>query len=293
MNKKTKILAYAALIFVVLTWGISPVIGKYMLGFYSPGMKRLLDAVFATAALGTIAGKQLKRVDAGTLKFSLFVGLCFSLAMLFEGVALNYTTPAKSTFYGNVSCITVPVFAAVFTRKLPRAGKIIAGFVCLLGFGVIVFGDTVSGGLPSFSMGDGLTLVSGIFYGITNAAVGTWGKNKNSLVLTFLEFCVTVPMCVLYVLCFEEVAFSWALRDLAIVAAAAVLVQGLCWLLRNFAMRHIEPGFAAIIISFSTVVSGVVSVLTGMDTFSWSLAIGGGICVIAAIVSGLSGAGEK
>ena len=293
MNKKTKILAYAALIFVVLTWGISPVIGKYMLGFYSPGMKRLLDAVFATAALGAIAGKQLKRVDADTLKFSLFVGLCFSLAMLFEGVALNYTTPAKSTFYGNVSCITVPVFAAVFTRKLPRVGKIIAGFVCLLGFGVIVFGDTVSGGLPSFSMGDGLTLVSGIFYGITNAAVGTWGKNKNSLVLTFLEFCVTVPMCVLYVLCFEEVAFSWALRDLAIVAAAAVLVQGLCWLLRNFAMRHIEPGFAAIIISFSTVVSGVVSVLTGMDTFSWSLAIGGGICVIAAIVSGLSGAGEK
>lgn len=293
MNKKIKILSYAALVFVVLTWGISPVIGKYMLGFYSPGMKRLLDAVFATAALGAIAGKQLKHVDKGTLKFSLFVGSCFSLAMLFEGVALNYTTPAKSTFYGNVTCITVPVFAAVFTRKLPRMGKILAGFVCLLGFGVIVFGDTVSGGLPSFSMGDGLTLVSGIFYGISNAAVGTWGKNKNSLVLTFLEFCVTVPMCVLYVLCFEEVAFSWQLRDLVIVAAAAVLVQGLCWLLRNFAMRYIEPGFAAIIISFSTVVSGVVSVLTGMDTFSWSLAIGGGICVAAAILSGLSKAEKK
>jgi len=266
------------------------VIGKYMLGFYSPGIKRLLDAVFATAALGAIAGKQLKSVDRGTVRFSLAVGLFFSLAMLLEGVALNYTTPAKSNFFGNVSCITVPVFVAVFTRKLPRPGKLLAGVLCLLGFGIIIFGDSLYGGIPAFSFGDGLTLVSGVFYGITTAAIGTWGKNRNSLVLTFLEFCVTVPMCILYVVCFEEVAFSWSFRDLAVVAGAAVVVQGLCWLLRNFAVRHIEPGLVAIIMSFSTVVSGVVSVLTGMDVFSWSLAIGGAVCVAAAILSGLSGA---
>lgn len=289
MKHKTKILAYLALFFVILTWGLSPVIGKYMLGFYSPGIKRLLDAVFATAALGAIAGKQLKTADRGTVWFSLVIGLFFSLAMLLEGVALNYTTPAKSNFFGNVSCITVPVFAAVFTRQLPRPGKLLAGLLCLAGFGIIVFGDTLAGGIPAFSFGDGLTLVSGVFYGITTAAIGTWGKNRNSLVLTFLEFCVTVPMCVLYVVCFETVAFSWSFRDLAIVAVAAVVVQGLCWLLRNFAVRHIEPGLVAILMSFSTVVSGVVSVLTGMDIFSWSLAIGGGVCVAAAILSGLSG----
>ena len=289
MKYKTKILAYSALFFVVLTWGLSPVIGKYMLGFYSPGIKRLLDALFATVALGAIAGKELKSVDKGTVRFSLIIGLFFSLAMLLEGVALNYTTPAKSNFFGNVSCITVPIFVAAFTRKLPRPGKLLAGVLCLGGFGIIVFGDTLSGGIPAFSFGDGLTLISGIFYGITTAAIGTWGKNRNSLVLTFLEFCVTVPMCLLYVICFDQVVFSWAWQDLAIVAGAAVVVQGLCWLLRNFAVRHIEPGLVAIIMSFSTVVSGVVSVLTGMDVFSWSLAIGGIVCVAAAILSGLSG----
>ena len=290
MKHKTKILAYLALFFVILTWGLSPVIGKYMLGFYSPGIKRLLDAVFATAALGAIAGKQLKTADRGMIRFSLLIGLFFSLAMLLEGVALNYTTPAKSNFFGNVSCITVPIFAAVFTRKLPCPGKLLAGLLCLAGFGIIVFGDALTGGIPAFSFGDGLTLVSGVFYGITTAAIGTWGKKRNSLVLTFLEFCVTVPMCVLFVVCFEDVVFSWSFRDLAIVAGAAVVVQGLCWLLRNFAVRHIEPGLVAILMSFSTVVSGVVSVLTGMDVFSWSLAIGGGVCVAAAILSGLSGA---
>jgi len=289
MKKNTKLLAYCALCFVVLTWGLSPVIGKIMLGFYSPGIKRLLDAIFATAALGAIAGRQLKALDKGTLRFSLVMGLCFSVAMLLEGVALNYTTPAKSNFYGNFSCVTVPVFVALFTRTLPRPGKVLAGLLCLVGFGVIVFGNTLSGGIPSFSMGDGLTLASAVFYGITTAAIGTWGKNRNPLLLTFLEFCVTVPMCALYVVCFEEVAFSWAWKDLLTVAAAAVVVQGLCWLLRNFAVRHIEPGLVAIIMSFSTVVSGVVSILAGMDTFTWSLAIGGVLCAAAAVLSGLSG----
>ena len=289
MKNKTKILACCALCFVVLTWGLSPVIGKFMLQVYSPGIKRLLDAVFATAALGAIAGKQLKTVDKGMLRFSLLIGVCFSLAMLLEGVALHYTTPAKSNFFGNFSCVTVPLFVALFTGCLPKPGKLLAGFVCLMGFGVIIFGDTVGGGIPAFSLGDGLTLASGVFYGITTAAIGTWGKNRNSLVLTFLEFCVTVPMCILYVVCFEDVVFSWAWKDLMTVAVAAVVVQGLCWLLRNFAVRHIEPGLVAIIMSFSTVVSGVVSVLTGMDTFSWSLAIGGGICAAAAVISGLSG----
>ena len=183
----------------------------------------------------------------------------------------------------------MPLCAALFTRRLPNAGKLLAGGVCLLGFGVIVFGDTLAGGLPAFSLGDGLTLVSGLFYGITTAAIGTWGRKRNTLVLTFLEFCVTIPVCAVYVLCFEQVRFSWAWRDLAIIAAAAVVVQGLCWLLRNFAVRHLDPSFVAILMSFSTVVSGIVSVLTGMDSFSWSLAVGGGICVVAAVMSGLSG----
>ncbi len=285
---RTKLLAYLSLIVVVITWGMSPVISKFMLNSYSPGIKRLLDAVFASAALGAIANKQIKTVNRSVLKTSLFVGVCFALGMLLEGVALGFTTPAKSTFYGNVTCITVPLFVALFARKLPGIMKIVAGCVCIAGFGVIVFGDTLQGGIPSFSLGDGLTLLSGVFYGASSAAINTWGKRMNSLVVTFLEFCVTIPFCAAYVFLFEDVSFSWDIKNLLIIAAAAVVVQGVCWLLRNYAVRYLDAGFVAIISSFSTVVAGVVSILTGMDVFSWSLVAGGGICVLAAVLSGLS-----
>ena len=285
--KNAKLLAYLSLGLVVLAWGISPIVGKYMLTSYSPGIKRVMDALFATIALGAIAGKHLIRTDKNTVLFSLLVGLCFSLGLLLEGVGINYTTPAKSTFFGNVTCITVPIFAAIFAKKLPGPLKVLSGVICLAGFGVIIFGGDPGSTLPSFALGDALTLLSGVFYGATVAMTGTWGRSKNTLVVTFFEFLVSIPMCILYVVLFEKVAFSWSLRDLAIIAASAVVVQALCWLLRNFALRHLDAGFVAIATSFSMVVSGVVSVLVGMDTFSWALCIGGVICLVAVILSSL------
>ena len=288
MQPKTqKRLAYLSLAFVVLAWGISPVVSKYMLTSYSPGIKRTMDAFFASVALGAIAGKHLIRTNTATIRFSLLVGLCFSLGLLFEGVGIHYTTPAKSTFYGNVTCITVPVFAAIFSKKLPGVLKVLSGVICLIGFGVIIFGNDPGSAPPAFALGDALTLLSGLFYGATVAMTGTWGHNKNALVITFFEFLVSIPMCILYVVLFEQVAFSWSIQDFATVAISAVIVQGLCWLLRNFALQHLDAGFVAIVTSFSMVVSGVISVLVGMDTFSWALCIGGVICLGAVILSAL------
>ena len=297
MKNKYKLLAVLALIGVVITWGLSPTVSKFMLSSYSPGIKRLLDAIFATAALGLICNKQITKIDKNVLKVSLFVGVCFAVAMLLEGVALAFTTPAKSSFFGNVTCITVPLFVALFAKMAPSIGKILAGLICIAGFGVIVFGD---GGIPSFSLGDGLTLLSGVFYGATTAAIATWGKQMNSIVVTFLEFLVTIPFCAAYAFLFEDIQFSWNIRDILIVAVAAIVVQGVCWLLRNFAVRHLDAGLVAIVASFSTIVSGIVSIVAGLlfenfegDKFSWSLVIGGLLCVVAAIVSGLAGKAEK
>lgn len=286
--KNVKLYAYFAIVFVTVTWGVSPVVTKYMLGKYSAGVQRLIGAVFAVISLGLVANKKLKNIDKSYIKLALPVGVCFSLAVLLEGIALRFTTPAKSTFYGNVTCIVVPVCMAIFARVKPNVLKIAAGALCALGFGVTVFGDTIGGGMPSFSLGDGLTLLSGMFYGVVVASIGTWGKDKDSLLLTFLEFCICIPVCLIYVLYFEEVAFSWAASDLAIIIAIEILVQGVCWWMRNFALRNIDAGFVAIVTSMSTIVSGVVSVLTGMDVFTWSLLVGGLVCVSAAILSGLS-----
>ena len=58
-------------------------------------------------------------------------------------------------------------------------------------------------------------------------------------------------------------------------------------ILTELALRYLDAGFVAIVTSFSMVVSGVISVLVGMDTFSWALCIGGVICLGAVILSSL------
>ena len=282
---RTKLLAYLALAFVVLAWGLSPVVSKYIINSgYTPGIKRFIDAIFASAALGAIANKQLTKVTKNVFKTSLFVGVCFAVAMLLEGLSHGFTTPAMSTLYGNVTCITVPLFVAAFSKQLPNGLKLLAGGLCVAGFAVIAFGE----GSFSFALGDGLVLLSGVFYGASSAAINTWGKNMNSVVVTFIEFCVAVPVCAVYAFLLEDISFLWDVKSLLLIAGTAVVVQGICWLLRNFAMQHLDAGFVAIIASFSTVITAAVSILFGMDDFSWRLVIGGGICVVSAIISGLA-----
>ena len=287
---KTKVLAYLSLAFVVIAWGVSPVVSKYIINSgYSPGIKRFIDAIFASAALGLIANKQLTKINKSVLKISLFVGVSFAIAMLLEGLSHGFTTPAMSTLYGNVTCITVPLFVAIFSKQLPNAVKMIAGGLCLAGFAVIAFGE----GSFSFALGDGLVLLSGLFYGASSAAINTWGKHMNSVVVTFIEFCVAIPMCAAYAFLVEDISFLWDFKSLLIIAVTAVVVQGVCWLLRNFAMQHLDAGFVAIVASFSSVVTGIVSICFGMDDFSWRLVIGGSICVVAAILSGIASAKPK
>ncbi len=282
-QNKTKVIAYLALAFVVLAWGLAPVIAKHIINSgYSPGIKRFIDAIFASAALGAIANKQLTKVTKSVFKTSLFVGVCFALAMLLEGLSHGYTTPAMSTLYGNVTCITVPLFVAAFSKQLPNGMKLFAGGLCIAGFAVIAFGE----GSFSFALGDGLVLLSGVFYGACSAAINTWGKHMNSVVVTFIEFCVAIPVCAAYAFFLEDISFFWDVKSLLIIAVTAVVVQGVCWLLRNFAMQHLDAGFVAIIASFSSVITAAVSIMFGMDDFSWRLVIGGGICVVSAIISG-------
>ena len=68
-TKIQKLYAYLSLALVVLAWGVSPVVSKFVLTTYSPGIKRLMDALFASLALGAIAGKHFLTTDRSTVRF--------------------------------------------------------------------------------------------------------------------------------------------------------------------------------------------------------------------------------
>ena len=291
---KGKKFSYATLIFVMMVWGISGVVGKTLLVHYSPAIMRVSSAAITIVFLGCIINKNIVKIDKSYWKLSLPLGASLAIAQLLEINSLVYTSPVKTVFYGNATCIVVPLFVALFTLKPPKPLKVLAGAVCFIGLSVISFGDIIGGGLASFNYGDALALLSGVMYGVSIAIIGVFAKDKDTLYLTFAEFCVVLPVSLAYALIAGQTEFSFQIENiLYLFLVSGLLCSAICWWLRNNAVKNIDPSRVTIIMSFSGIVSGIVSILAGMEKFSWSLAVGGAICIGAVLLSDITGAEAK
>ena len=64
-----------------------------------------------------------------------------------------------------------------------------------------------------------------------------------------------------------------------------VLTNAVCWTVRTSSMKYVSPSVVAVIMPFSAVVTGIVAVILGMDTLSYTLVIGAVIGLIASLIS--------
>ena len=91
----------------------------------------------------------------------------------------------------------------------------------------------------------------------------------------------------------EPIRFEWNFGMIAIIAALAILANTVCWTLRTDAMKHIDATIVAVMMPFSAVVTGLVSVALGLDSLSVNFVIGGIIVLAASILSGLGDLKKK
>jgi len=85
----------------------------------------------------------------------------------------------------------------------------------------------------------------------------------------------------------EKFVFTADARILIPAALFSLFSVGVCWLLRTEALRNISPTFVAISNPFSAVITGIVSLISGLDKFTLSFAIGSVLIVLAMTLSEL------
>ena len=91
----------------------------------------------------------------------------------------------------------------------------------------------------------------------------------------------------------EPIRFEWNFGMIVIIAALAILANTVCCTLRTDAMKHIDATIVAVMMPFSAVVTGLVSVALGLDSLSDNFVIGGIIVLAASILSGLEDIKKK
>lgn len=294
IKNKTTALAYLGTIAVVFIWGVIPTAKKALIGsHFSPAVYSMITTFAGACALLFIFAKHLGKIDRSYFKVAVPTGAIVGAAALLQAIAYKYdASPTKQAFLENLSCVIVPILLFILIRKKPSIITVVASLTCLASS--FVLGDIFSVGL-SFGTADVLNALAGIMYGINIALTGIYAKKFFAPIYVMIQLFVQSICSAAVAVSFNFISFGGEPMDKFIFTPDAWLILGavgigiltnaVCWTIRTTAMKYVSPNVVAVIMPFSAVVTGVVSVILGMDTLSTTLIIGAILGLAASFMS--------
>lgn len=291
MTKKN-IISFLGLFLVVILWGLAPIMGKYLFDrdYISPALLVAVRGLLSIVAMLVVilVTKGFKALDK-SYWICIPAGIILGCAYLFQFIGLDSTTPAKNTFLESLSCIAVPLCLFILTREKPNVISIVAAFACLIGSFVLCGnGFDFSGFFTTPTIGDVLSAIGGIFFGIDIAFTKVFAKGKNTWVYVFFQLIILTIMSFIYAFTLEKgLTMSWELVPILTYIVMGVVCTAVCWVLRTKCIENVSAVTCAVLMPMSAVIATIISVICQMEEFSWNVVIGGIIITLSIILSGI------
>ena len=210
----------------------------------------------------------------------LFVGFMVQL------VGQTYITPAHCGFFTALYFVMTPFITWIFHKKRPSFAVIVAVIVAVLGLAILNIGHMPT---KEEALGMILTIVGALMFAIQIVFCDYLLANdkieNNNLVV--LQLIVASVLFTLYTLIFESkqyatLSIDWqsAWWQLAIVA---LIGTGFAYFAQTYAQKHVAPAQTALILACETPIGAIISIIGGIDKFSWNIIIGG-LLIVGAIL---------
>ena len=184
MTENKALLGRLAIVGTALIWGTSFVILKTTLDSIDTMWILAIRFSVSAALLGLAGWKQLRKMDRAVVRGSVIMGCFLAAAYIVQTYGLKYTTPGKNAFLTATYCVLVPFMAWGVYRRRPDASNIAAAFLCIIGIGLVSLG----GQNGAMNIGDALTLLCGVFYGIQIIMMEQYAGKGDALSITAVQF---------------------------------------------------------------------------------------------------------
>lgn len=268
MKHKTTF-AKLALLLATIIWGSSFAIMKNSVEVIPPNTLLAIRFSAACIILSLIFFKRLLKINKEYMWQSAIIGLCLFLAYCVQTFGLAQTTPGKNAFLTAVYCVIVPFLFWFVTKEKPGFYNVIAAIICIVGIGFVSLDGNLTMGI-----GDALTLVGGFFYALHIVVVAKFGKEKDPIVITILQFFYCACFSIIASLLFEKPHFSFTPQLSFGLAYLAVFCTATALLLQNVGQKHTNPSVSALILSLESVFGVIFSIILYGDKMTLKLIIG-------------------
>lgn len=280
MNNNKANLGRTCLILTTLIWGSSFVILKSALDSITPLW--VLAIRFSGAAILMLIAclPRLKKLDKRYVTGCCLMGLCLAAAYIVQTYGLVYTTPGKNAFLTTTYCILVPFLYWAISGKRPDKYNIIAALVCLVGVGFVCLGNDLS-----INVGDMLTILCGLFYGLHIIVTSRTAENRDPVLITMLQFATAAVVCFIGAVLFEPAPHDIGTGTWLSIAYMTFICTGLCYILQTVGQKYTPPSQTAVILTLESVFGSAISVILGVESLTFNIALGFFLIFIAIITS--------
>lgn len=269
-----------ALLTAAVIWGSSFIVMKDTVDHIPVFQLLAIRFTLAGLLLALLFRKRLMTSGKQLLSHGAVCGVLLLSAYATQTFGLMTTTPGTNAFLTAVYCVMVPFMAWGFHRKRPTSYNWVAAVLCIAGIGLI----SLSGDL-SIGLGEGLTLLSGVFYALHIMALSHFGERDDPVALTIVQFAVVALLSWAATLLTERgAAFPapavWPqLLYLTVFATAATLV------LQSVGQSLTPPSQSAILLSLESVFGVLFSVMLGKESLTLQLGCGFALIFVSVIIS--------
>ena len=280
-NKKTMT---GALLLAAVIWGSGTVFMQVCIdGGIETGLQMFFRFWIGTLCLGALVHKKLRQISRRLLLCGLLCGTLLFFSFFILTFGLEFTTPANSAFLSASSVMLVPFISWVLLKIRPERKVFIGCFLCLLG--VAVLSLQLDGGIH-FTVGDGLTLLSAVFFSLYTCTEAKISAGLDAPLFTFVQLLITAVWSTITLPIsgadFSVIGQNWL--SLGAVIFLGLFNTGLCYLIQMVAQKSLPPTRVSLILSSESLFGAVFSVLAGYDPFSIRLVVGGCIMMFSILL---------
>ena len=287
VNVKKRIISLVMLGAVALIWGLGFVLADELLvdGFAPvPGLQNALRFGIGTIILIIVLWKDIK-LTKKTILYGVICGTLLFGGFLLQLAGQKYITPAHCGFFTALYFVMTPFFAWIVYKKAPHYTVFVAVALAVVGLVVLNIGKMPT---AEETLGSMLTIAGATMFAIQIVFSDYLLKNDkiecNNLVV--LQLIVASILFVLYTLIFESNKYStltiaidkvwWKL------AIVALLGTGFAYYAQTYAQKYVSPTQTSLILACETPIGAIISIIVGIDAFSWNIVVGG-VLVVASV----------
>lgn len=281
LMKITKRTANIILLFISALWGSGFVVTRMALDAnVSAGFINFARGlIFAMLAL-LCFHKKIFRMTFNDFKIGLVAGLLNFGGYIAQTVGVKYTTPSNNAFISATYVVIVPFIAWLAYKKPLKIKSFISILFCLLGMAILT-------GIMSkefmINRGDVYSLLCAFFYAGSIAYISYGARETDVTIVAFMLATVQAMGGLGYFFLFDGgqlVDVNWQVAILPLLYMG-IVCSFAAQTMQVIAQKYTSATTAGLIMMLEGLFGSLFSVAFGFESFTFSMAVGGTIIMIA------------